>query len=74
MLWLDGAGRLFERYYPAEKAAALGRWREEYPKAGGSHYSVKQAERDDGLSPENGFMRLIMNDKGITFIIHNLDA
>lgn len=51
VLWLDGAGRLYEQYYPAAKAAALDRWREEYPQAARSHADGNEPERDDGFTP-----------------------
>ncbi|WP_231853647.1 hypothetical protein [Erwinia billingiae] len=51
MLWLSGAGRLSEQYYPAAPAAALERWREEYPEAAGAHLSHDEPEHDDGFTP-----------------------
>lgn len=50
LLWLDGAGRLCEQYYPATRAAALDRWREEYPEAAGAHLSHDEQEHDDGFT------------------------
>ncbi|CAX53280.1 uncharacterized protein EbC_pEb10200020 (plasmid) [Erwinia billingiae Eb661] len=51
VLWLSGAGRLSEQYYPAAPAAALERWREEYPEAAGAHLSHDEPEHDDGFTP-----------------------
>ncbi|KHJ69304.1 hypothetical protein QU24_04520 [Pantoea rodasii] len=50
VLWLDGAGRLYEQYYPAAKAAALDRWREEYPEAARRHADGNEPDRDDGFT------------------------
>lgn len=50
VLWLDGAGRLYEQYYPAAKAAELERWREEYPQAARGYADGSEPERDDGFT------------------------
>lgn len=51
VLWLNGSGRLFEQYYPAAPAAALDRWREEYPDAQAGHRAHDEPEQDDGFTP-----------------------
>lgn len=51
VLWLNGAGRLSEQYYPAAAAAALHRWREEYPEAASGYRDHEYPEEDDGFTP-----------------------
>ena len=51
VLWMSGAGRLSEQYYPAAPAAALDRWREEYPEATGGYGDHEEPEQDDGFTP-----------------------
>lgn len=51
VLWLNGSGRLSEQYYPAAPAAALDRWREEYPEATSGYRNHVEPEQDDGLTP-----------------------
>lgn len=51
ILWLSSSGRLSEQYYPAAPAAALDRWREEYPDAPGDHFAHDEPEEDDGFTP-----------------------
>ena len=51
VLWLSGAGGLAEQYYPAAPAAALDRWREEYPEATGGYRDHDEPEQDDGFTP-----------------------
>lgn len=50
VLWLSGSGSLSEQYYPAAPAAALDRWREEYPEATG-YREHEEPEQDDGFMP-----------------------
>jgi len=51
VLWLNGSGRLSEQYYPAAPAAALDRWREEYPEAMSGYRDHEEPEQDDGFTP-----------------------
>lgn len=51
VLWLNGSGRLSEQYYPAAPAAALDRWREEYPEATSGYRDHDEPEQDDGFTP-----------------------
>lgn len=51
VLWLSGAGRLSDQYYPAAPAAALDRWREEYPDATSGYRDHEEPEQDDGFTP-----------------------
>lgn len=51
VLWLNGSGRLSEQYYPAAPAAALDRWRKEYPEATGGYRDHEEPEQDDGFTP-----------------------
>lgn len=51
VLWLNGSGRLCEQYYPAAPAAALDRWREEYPEATSGYRDHEEPEQDDGFMP-----------------------
>lgn len=51
VIWLDGGCRLYEQYYPAAAAAALDRWRDEYPEAVSRFQAGDKPERDDGLMP-----------------------
>lgn len=51
VLWLNGSGRLCEQYYPAAPAAALDRWREEYPEATSGYRDHEEPEQDDGFTP-----------------------
>lgn len=51
ILWLNSSGRLSEQYYPAAPAAALDRWREEYPDAPAGHRVLDEPEQDDGFTP-----------------------
>jgi len=51
VLWLSGTGSLSEQYYPAAPAAALDRWREEYPEATNGYRDHEEPEQDDGLTP-----------------------
>ncbi|MFV9671444.1 hypothetical protein ACNY68_20910 [Pantoea sp. KXB25] len=51
ILWLSRSGHLSEQYYPAAPAAALDRWREEYPDAPPAHRVHDEPEQDDGFAP-----------------------
>ncbi|WLS81154.1 hypothetical protein Q3V30_22115 (plasmid) [Erwinia pyri] len=51
VLWLNGSGGLSEQCYPAAPAAALDRWREEYPEATGGRPAHEEPEQDDGFTP-----------------------
>ena len=50
VIWLDGGGRLYEKYYPAAAAAALDRWRDENPEAVSRFKAGDKTERDDGFT------------------------
>ncbi|MDE8558996.1 hypothetical protein [Pantoea vagans] len=51
ILWLSSSGRLYEQYYPAAPAAALDRWREEYPDAPAAHRVHDEPEQNDSFAP-----------------------
>lgn len=52
VLWLTPQGRLCEQAYPAARAAALDRWREEYPDGSAERFRRGCPDASDELLPE----------------------